>query len=139
MFILNEFLNRVMFCLFLLYIFFTLLIFVCFLFFLFLFFFCILSSTISWEEASALLRRDNFLQQLQYLDKDKITEAAYKKLTKFVNDPQAQPNAVASVSQAAEQLCVWLRAIHSYCTIFRQIQPKKNSLKGAKRKQAKVR
>lgn len=55
-----------------------------------------------------------------------------------MNDPQTQPNIIASVSQAAEHLCVWLRAIHSYCTIFRQLQPKKNSLKEAERKKAKV-
>eukprot|EP00111_Clytia_hemisphaerica_P005633 TCONS_00016358-protein len=92
----------------------------------------------SYKEAILLLRSDNFIQRLQFLDKDNISDSAYRKLCKFVNDPETQPTVVASKSRAAEQLCLWLRGIHSYCTIYRQLQPKKQSLKEAELKIAKA-
>ena len=86
-----------------------------------------------------LLRQDNIHQQLQCFDKDNVSDNVYNRLTKFVNNPDAQPALVAKWNVAAEQLCLWLHAIHSYCTIFRQLQPKKLRLKDLESKIAKVR
>lgn len=85
-----------------------------------------------------LLRQENFHQQLQCFDKDNVSNSVYNRLTKFVNNPDAQPDLVAEWSVAAQQLCLWLHAIHSYCTIFRQLQPKKMKLKEFESKITKV-
>ena len=91
-----------------------------------------------WEGILKLIRQDNFHQQLQCFDKDNVSDNVYHQLTTFVNNPNAQHHLVARWSIAAEQLCLWLHAIHSYCTIFRQLQPKKQKLKEFESKIAKV-
>lgn len=76
--------------------------------------------------------RDNFLQDVQFFDKDNISDSTYKKLCEFVANPMT--GYVENVSKAADQLKIWLQAIHSYATIFRQLQPKKRVLKAAEKK-----
>lgn len=76
--------------------------------------------------------RDNFLQDLQFFDKDNISDNAYKKLCEFVANPIIE--GMENISKAADQLKTWLQAIYSYATIFRQLQPKKDALKATEKK-----
>ena len=75
--------------------------------------------------------RDKFFQELQFYNRDQIPPQVFRKLTAFVNNPQAAPDPIASVSKAASQLSRWLHAIHSYGDILRTLQPKKDAVQKA--------
>ena len=82
-----------------------------------------------WEEAKLLLMKDGFIRDLQFYDKDHIPEKIYEKLSIFVSEPLSKPTELIKISVAANQLSIWMHAIHSYGSIVRALQPKKDRLK----------
>ncbi|XP_057293707.1 dynein axonemal heavy chain 1-like isoform X2 [Hydractinia symbiolongicarpus] len=84
-----------------------------------------------WEEAKLLLMRDKFIQDLQFYDKDHISDAMYDKLSSFIQNPSSQCKELVKISHAANQLSVWIQAIYNYATILRELQPKKTALQDA--------
>jgi dynein heavy chain, axonemal len=82
----------------------------------------------SWEEAKKLMNQMNFLEQLMNFDKDNISPAIIKKVTKYAKDPEFTPENVSKVSMACTSLCLWVRAIYKYDDVARTIAPKKAKL-----------
>jgi hypothetical protein len=56
----------------------------------------------------------DFMRSLQEFDKDNIPDAVIKKLRRYIDDPNYQPDVVAKQSRAAMSLCMWTRAMDVY-------------------------
>jgi len=82
----------------------------------------------TWDDAKKLMNQSNFLEQLQNYDKDNIDPKVIKKVTKYIKDPEFQPDVISKVSQAATSLCLWVRAIYKYNEVALTIAPKKAKL-----------
>ena len=71
----------------------------------------------------------NFLTNVKHYDKDNVSDAKLKKLSKFIADPAFDPEVVMKVSSAAAALCIWCHAIDVYSKVFKEVEPKRNKLK----------
>ena len=65
-------------------------------------------------QAKRVLGDTNFMHSLEEFDKDNIPDAVIKKLRRYIEDPQYQPDTVAKQSKAAMSLCMWTRAMDVY-------------------------
>jgi len=65
----------------------------------------------------------NFMKSLEEFDKDNIPDAVIKKLKKYIDDPQYQPDVVAKQSRAAMSLCMWTRAMDVYEQVATPLMP----------------
>ena len=84
-----------------------------------------------WDTAKKLLSDSNFMTSLQEFDKENISDAIIRKLSKYVDDPVYMPETVAKQSRAAMSLCMWTRAMHVYNRVAKVVEPKKASLRKA--------
>jgi dynein heavy chain len=84
-----------------------------------------------WATAKKSLGAPDFIKQLVEFDKDSITEATRKRIAKYTERPEFQPDVVGKVSGAAKSLCMWVRAMEVYARIFRLVEPKRQALKSA--------
>ncbi|CAK0841283.1 unnamed protein product [Prorocentrum cordatum] len=87
----------------------------------------------TWEDAKKQMNDSNFLQNLKNYDKDSLAQnkKLTKNLAKYINNPDFTPEKVKNVSSAATSLCMWVRAMDVYGRVAREIEPKKEKLKGA--------
>lgn len=67
-----------------------------------------------FPQAKRVLGESNFMRSLEEFDKDNIPDNVVKKLKKYIDDPQYQPDVVAKQSKAAMSLCMWTRAMDVY-------------------------
>jgi dynein heavy chain len=65
-------------------------------------------------QAKRVLGDVNFMRSLEEFDKDNIPDAVIKKLRRYIDDPNYQPDVVAKQSRAAMSLCMWTRAMDVY-------------------------
>eukprot|EP00762_Andalucia_godoyi_P000666 ANDGO_05308.mRNA.1 Dynein-1-beta heavy chain len=84
-----------------------------------------------WKSATSLLADTGFLKSLVDFDKDNIQSATLKKLAKYIQDPDFDPEKVAKVSRAARSLCLWAHAINTYAEVAKTVEPKKEALAAA--------
>jgi dynein heavy chain len=82
---------------------------------------CILlqAPDVKWSTSKQLLGDPKFLSRLVFYDKDHIPEAVLRKLKKYTDNPQFDPNAVAKHSVAAKSLCMWVRSIEVYSEVYK--------------------
>lgn len=71
-----------------------------------------------WDTAKKLLSDTNFMKSLEEFDKDNIPDAVIKKLKKYIDNPDYQPETVGKQSKASMSLCMWTRAMDIY---YRQV------------------
>uniref|UniRef100_S4RIT8 Uncharacterized protein n=1 Tax=Petromyzon marinus TaxID=7757 RepID=S4RIT8_PETMA len=76
-----------------------------------------------WEDARILMLRPNFPKDLEFLDKDGITDETFERLEAAVLDPGLSPALVRESSRAADSLCSWLRAVYAYGRTRRLLRP----------------
>ena len=50
-------------------------------------------------------------------EKDNIDASIIKKLKKYIDNPNFQPDTVANVSKAAKSMCMWVRALDLYARV----------------------
>jgi len=84
-----------------------------------------------WEDARRSLNEMDFLEQLEKYDKDNIDPKVIRKLVKYINDPEFDPDRVGNVSTACKSLCLWCRAMYNYDAVAKNIEPKRAKLAGA--------
>lgn len=65
-------------------------------------------------QAKRVLGDTNFMHSLEEFDKDNIPEPVIKRLKKYIDDPQYNPETVGKQSKAAMSLCMWSRAMDVY-------------------------
>ena len=81
-----------------------------------------------WSTAKQILTDPKFLDRLLAFDKDAITDSKLKKLEKYIQKSEYQPDQVGKQSKACRSLCIWTHAMHTYSVIARDVGPKKLKL-----------
>ncbi|XP_078701931.1 dynein axonemal heavy chain 7-like isoform X3 [Branchiostoma floridae x Branchiostoma belcheri] len=85
-----------------------------------------------WGPSKRVLGDMKFLQGLMDYDKDNIPPAIMKIIrTKYITNPEFDPDKIKVASTAAEGLCKWARAMESYDKVAKVVAPKKIKLKEA--------
>jgi dynein heavy chain len=87
----------------------------------------------NWDEAKKLMNKSSFLDDLKTYDKDALTANTKLtgKLQKYMKREDFTPDTVGNVSKACKSLCSWVRAMDIYSRVAREIEPKKEKLRGA--------
>lgn len=85
-----------------------------------------------WGPSKTLLSDMKFLDNLKAYDKDNIPAAIMKIIrSKYIDNPDFDPEKIKSASSAAEGLCRWCRALEVYDRVAKTVAPKKEALKQA--------
>ncbi|XP_052236951.1 dynein axonemal heavy chain 7-like isoform X2 [Dreissena polymorpha] len=85
-----------------------------------------------WGPSLKILGDMKFLEQLINFDKDNINPAYMKQIrTKYITNPDFDPDKVRVASTACEGLCKWIMAMESYDRVAKVVAPKKIALKKA--------
>jgi dynein heavy chain, axonemal len=70
-----------------------------------------------------------FLESLKTFDKDNINPNIMKVIrSKYMDNPEFDPEKIKSASSAAEGLCRWVRAMECYDRVAKVVEPKKQAL-----------
>merc|ERR1719219_4281 len=85
-----------------------------------------------WASAKVMLGDSQFMNKLMAYDKDNIPLSTLKKLKKYIDNPNFQPELVEKVSKACKSMCFWARALNTYAYVAREVEPKKAKLAKAK-------
>eukprot|EP00879_Flechtneria_rotunda_P012885 GHRR01013457.1.p1 GENE.GHRR01013457.1~~GHRR01013457.1.p1 ORF type:complete len:515 (+),score=167.05 GHRR01013457.1:893-2437(+) len=91
----------------------------------------LLQEKTDWDSAKRILSDTKFIQRLIEYDKDNITERVRKELARVVADPSFTPDQVGKQSKAAMSICLWVRAMDTYTTVYRVVEPKRKALAAA--------
>lgn len=78
-----------------------------------------------WTSAKIVLGDPNFLKALQEYDTDSISDKMINQLKPYIEDPDFNPQKVATQSKVAKSMCMWVRAVHSYYLVYRIVEPKR--------------
>jgi dynein heavy chain len=46
-------------------------------------------------------------------------------LKPYIENPDFNPQKVATQSKVAKSMCMWVRAVHSYSLVYRIVEPKR--------------
>ncbi|XP_071333968.1 dynein axonemal heavy chain 2 [Trachinotus anak] len=85
----------------------------------------------TWAEAKRQLGEANFIKTLVHFDKDNISDRVLKKIGQYCRQVDFHPEIIGKVSLAAKSLCMWVRAMEVYGSIFRVVEPKRAQLNAA--------
>ncbi|KAJ3181753.1 Dynein heavy chain 7, axonemal [Geranomyces variabilis] len=92
-----------------------------------------------WAPAQKMLGDSGFLASLRSYDKDNIDVKIMKVIrSRFIDDPEFNPDKVAKASSAAEGLCRWVRAMELYDRVAKVVAPKREALAKAEIEVAEV-
>ncbi|KAF2362403.1 Dynein heavy chain ATP-binding dynein motor region D5 [Trinorchestia longiramus] len=82
-----------------------------------------------WVLAKKLLLDPGFLQQVQELDPDSVSEQAVDCISReFLKSPDFELSLMSKLSPVAELLCRWVRAVVEYRIASKGVSPKKEEL-----------
>ncbi|XP_071830856.1 dynein axonemal heavy chain 1-like isoform X2 [Apostichopus japonicus] len=85
-----------------------------------------------WEPGKALLQDPGkFLDSLFTFDKDNIPDSVITKIEPFINNDEFTPAAIAKASKACTSICQWVRAMHKYHFVAKNVAPKREALRMA--------
>jgi dynein heavy chain len=86
-----------------------------------------------WDSAKKQMQDGAFLDKLKTYDKEALSNNAKltAKLQKYIKRDDFVAEKVFSVSRAAASLCKWVKAMDIYGRVAREIEPKKEKLRGA--------
>ncbi|KAM5310557.1 dynein axonemal heavy chain 9 isoform 2-T2 [Glossophaga mutica] len=86
----------------------------------------------SWKAAKvAMARVDAFLDSLINFDKENIHENCLKAIRPYLQDPEFNPEFMATKSYAAAGLCSWVINIVKFYEVFCDVEPKRQALSRA--------
>ncbi|XP_045680245.1 dynein axonemal heavy chain 9 isoform X1 [Phyllostomus hastatus] len=86
----------------------------------------------SWKAAKvAMARVDAFLDSLINFNKENIHENCLKAIRPYLQDPEFNPEFVATKSYAAAGLCSWVINIVKFYEVFCDVEPKRQALSRA--------
>ncbi|KAJ3206554.1 Dynein heavy chain 7, axonemal [Entophlyctis luteolus] len=82
-----------------------------------------------WGPSKTLMSDLKFLDSLKTFDKDNINAAIMKVIrSKYMENPEFDPEKIKNASSAAEGLCRWVRAMECYDRVAKVVAPKKLAL-----------
>lgn len=86
----------------------------------------------SWKAAKVTMAKvDSFLDSLINFDKENIHENCLKAIRPYLQDPEFNPELVATKSYAAAGLCSWVINIVRFYEVFCDVDPKRQALSKA--------
>uniref|UniRef100_A0A3B5KZ59 Dynein, axonemal, heavy chain 9 n=1 Tax=Xiphophorus couchianus TaxID=32473 RepID=A0A3B5KZ59_9TELE len=86
----------------------------------------------SWKAAKVMMAKvDSFLDSLINFNKENIPEACLKAIRPYLQNPEFQPDLVASKSYAAAGLCSWVLNIVKFYEVYCEVEPKRQALRKA--------
>ncbi|ELW52442.1 Dynein heavy chain 9, axonemal [Tupaia chinensis] len=86
----------------------------------------------SWKAAKVTMAKvDGFLDSLINFDKENIHENCLKAIKPYLQDPEFNPEFVATKSYAAAGLCSWVINIVRFYEVFCDVEPKRQALNKA--------
>ncbi|XP_006898632.1 PREDICTED: LOW QUALITY PROTEIN: dynein heavy chain 9, axonemal [Elephantulus edwardii] len=86
----------------------------------------------SWKAAKVTMAKvDSFLDSLINFDKENIHENCLKAIRPYLQDPEFNPEFVATKSYAASGLCSWVINIVRFYEVFCDVEPKRQALSKA--------
>lgn len=86
----------------------------------------------SWKAAKVTMAKvDSFLDSLINFDKENIHENCLKAIRPYLQDPEFNPEFVATKSYAAAGLCSWVINIVRFYEVFCDVDPKRQALSKA--------
>uniref|UniRef100_A0A8C4GZ62 Dynein heavy chain 9, axonemal n=1 Tax=Dicentrarchus labrax TaxID=13489 RepID=A0A8C4GZ62_DICLA len=86
----------------------------------------------SWKAAKVMMAKvDAFLDCLINFNKENIPETCLKAIQPYLQDPEFQPELVASKSNAAAGLCSWVLNIVKFYEVYCEVEPKRQALSKA--------
>ncbi|XP_061561508.1 dynein heavy chain 9, axonemal isoform X3 [Phycodurus eques] len=86
----------------------------------------------SWKAAKLMMAKvDSFLDSLINFKKENIPEACLKTIQPYLQDPEFQPELIASKSNAAAGLCSWVLNIVKFYKVYCEVEPKRQALSKA--------
>uniref|UniRef100_A0A667HV87 Dynein axonemal heavy chain 9 n=2 Tax=Lynx canadensis TaxID=61383 RepID=A0A667HV87_LYNCA len=86
----------------------------------------------SWKAAKVSMAKvDTFLDSLVNFDKENIHENCLKAIRPYLQDPEFNPEFVATKSHAAAGLCSWVINIVKFYEVFCDVEPKRQALSRA--------
>ncbi|KAJ3093097.1 Dynein heavy chain 6, axonemal [Quaeritorhiza haematococci] len=84
-----------------------------------------------WESSKKLLSDPQLMKKMAEYDKDNIPESISKKLRKYIENPNFNPEAVEKVAKACKSMVMWVIALDIYSRVFKEVQPKRKRLEEA--------
>ena len=84
---------------------------------------------ISWKTAKGMMAEGNFLKTLQELDVDGITGAQVKKTKEILKQVNYSIEEMQAISKAGAGLYKFVLAVMGYCSVAREIKPKREKVK----------
>ncbi|KAJ3073863.1 Dynein heavy chain 7, axonemal [Podochytrium sp. JEL0797] len=82
-----------------------------------------------WAPSKTLMSDMKFLDSLRTYDKDNIQVSIMKVIrSKYMENPEFDPDKIKNASSAAEGLCRWVRAMECYDRVAKVVAPKKLAL-----------
>ena len=89
----------------------------------------LLGETAGWDAAVKMMGQPKaFLKRLKDFNKDNIKEAKLKKLKKFINNENFDPEKIKKKSVAGMSICMWCKAMDKYAEVNKIVIPKKAAL-----------
>lgn len=86
----------------------------------------------TWKAAKVTMAKvDSFLDSLIHFDKENIHENCLKAIRPYLQDPEFNPEFVATKSYAAAGLCSWVINIVRFYEVFCDVEPKRQALSKA--------
>jgi len=85
----------------------------------------------NWPEAKKLISESAFLSNIKGYEKDSVAPAVLKKVKVYTSRPGFDAETVKGSSSAAAALCTWVLAIELYCTVAKEVEPKRAVLRAA--------
>ncbi|EDQ91509.1 uncharacterized protein MONBRDRAFT_15298, partial [Monosiga brevicollis MX1] len=86
-----------------------------------------------WSVSGPLLKDpQKFLDSLFNFDKDNIPEKVIQKIEPYIENENFTPAAIEKVSKACTSICKWVRAMHKYHHVAKNVEPKRQRLAEAK-------
>ena len=86
-----------------------------------------------YKSGKKMLYIPKFINMLQLFDRDSLDDEVMSRLTPYINMKKFNPEGVRYASSAAEGMCRWVRAMHKFYHVNKEIKPKRESLKEAER------
>lgn len=78
-----------------------------------------------WASAKIVLGNTYFLKSLQEYDTDNTSDLMIEQLKPYIENPDFNPQKVATQSKVAKSMCMWVRAVYSYALVYRIVEPKR--------------
>lgn len=82
----------------------------------------------SWKSATGLMAQANFLRTLQEMDVDNISAKQVATVKGFLKDDEVTLDDMKSVSKAGYGLLKYVLAVLNYCSVFREVKPKRDKV-----------